>query len=144
MMAEIVFDMSELYAEADRLAAAAGRALSEARPAVTEGAEKVASQLRSEAGRSRHFGKIASAINYEQKVTANSAEAIIGPRKTRAGNLAVIAYFGGKPWGHSTGKRGWQQGPGGGGTLPDPQLALDAAGQSFEQAVGDALERLLT
>lgn len=143
-MAEIVFDMSELYAEADRLASAAARALAELRPSVTEAASRVESQLKAEASRSKSFKRIAGSINFEQKVTANSAEAIVGPRKSGAGNLANIAYFGGGAWAHPTGKRGWQQGPGGGGTLPDPQEALDAEAKGFEQSVSDALERLLS
>ena len=99
------------------------------RPVLTKGAVNVKNQLQAEARGSRHF-RFAGLINFEQHVTANTAEAEIGPRKVGAGNLANIAYFGGSN--------------GGGGTLPDPELALQAEAPAFEDQLGKALEGLLS
>lgn len=123
------FDISiddEGLAEALRAAAADLPRL--VRPVVAKGALNVKTKLRSEASGSRHF-RLASFITYDTKETSSGAEAEIGPEKRGAGNLGNIAYFGGAH--------------GGGGTLPDPQLAANEEAPRFEKAIGDIVDGLL-
>lgn len=109
-------------------AADLGRARLSAIPAiravVAKGAVNVKTQMRADAAKSAHFA-IATTISYDLAVGGLAAE--IGPVTGGAGSLANIAYFGGVN--------------GGGGTLPDPQLALDAEAPKFEQALADVVEK---
>lgn len=123
-MTEISMDVSELIREGERLADAANGVMPEIRKVVSKGALNVKNQMQSEAAGSRHF-KFASTINYDLTGNAVMAEAEIGPRKLGAGNLANIAYFGGSR--------------GGGGTVPDPEGAMNAEASGFESALADVI-----
>ena len=92
------------------------------REVVRKGGVNIKTQLREEAGRSRHF-KIARHITFDEVESLAGPAVEVGPTRTGAGRLANIAYFGGVH--------------GGGGTLPDPQGALDAEGPKFIQALSD-------
>lgn len=127
--------MSDLDDLAADLASSPERVMREIKQVVSKGALKIKDQLKKEAAGSQSFGRMAATINYELNATGNSVEAEIGPDKDvmtsrkkssrygpnsspgSAASLAGIAYFGGSR--------------GGGGTLPDPQLALDAEESSF-------------
>lgn len=112
---QLVADMREIPAELAR----------HVRPAVAKGALNIKNQLRDEWKKSTHF--TGAPINYDIEDDGYSAE--IGPEHKGAGNLANIAYFGGSN--------------GGGGTVPDPEGALNAEAPKFEKALGDILEDLL-
>ncbi|MHB1173406.1 MAG: hypothetical protein ACYCZY_13175 [Lacisediminihabitans sp.] len=104
-------------------------------PVLERGANNIKKQLRDEMAASLHFKVITPAIGYDVLYggfgDAGTYEVEIGPSAEpgSAGNLANIAYFGGAH--------------GGGGTVPDPQAALDAEAPKFEKALGDLLEDLL-
>ena len=133
--------MSDFDELASDLASSPERVMREVRQVVSKGALNIKKQLISEAQGSQSFGRIAATINYDTKVDGNSAEAEIGPNKGvatpwgsrrgsrpgsdgSAASLAGFAYFGGSR--------------GGGATLPDPLLALEAEEPNFIAA----LERL--
>ncbi|WP_104087046.1 hypothetical protein [Arthrobacter sp. GMC3] len=126
---------------ASDLASSPERVMKEIRQVVSKGSLKIKNQMRSEARGSLSFKRMAETINYDINADGNSVEGEVGPDKdvmtpwgSRRGNrsgsdgsaasLAGIAYFGGAR--------------GGGGTLPDPLLAL----QAEEGAFVDALSKL--
>lgn len=87
---------------------------------VSRGALNIKNQLAEEMRSSRHFKGAAGSISYDLLSAGTAAD--IGPDKgRRGGGLGNIAYFG-------TSR--------GGGTVPDPQGALDAEIPNFEQALG--------
>lgn len=134
-MTGIRVDTSELRRLAADLTAAGSGIASRVRPVVVKGATNIKTQLRAEMRASRHFRGIAGDIDFSMSTERDiggggviSAE--IGPRSGpgQPGALANIAYFG-------TSR--------GGGTVPDPQGALDAEAPRFEAALGEALDGLL-
>lgn len=113
------------FAEAIEAFAAAESAVeSQARAVVERGAVNIKKQLQRELGGSRHFKGIARDVSYDIRTAGafggGVIEAEIGPESGpgRAGNLANVAYFG-------TSR--------GGGTVPDPSLALAAEVPKFER-----------
>lgn len=102
---------------------AKGIRLADVEAVVEESAVEVQKQLRAEARGSAHFGQIAPRITHETTQRYGGPEAQIGPEKRGAGRLANIAYFGGRN--------------GGGGTLPDPQGAGDAAASVMIRKIAD-------
>lgn len=133
-MADVQIDASELRQLAADLTAAGSRISARVRPAVVKGAVNIKNQLRTEARGSEYFKGGAIDIDFSmtsQKVFGVGViEAEIGPRSGpgQPGSIMNIAYFG-------TSK--------GGGTVPDPQGALDAEAPRFEQALGEILDGLL-
>lgn len=96
-----------------------------------KGAMNIKEQLRSEAGRSKYFKGIVPSITFSSKIRKDDAEVEIGPdKKVKGGGLANIAYFGGL---------GWKGSVHTGGTLPDPQGALDAEAPEIEKFISDIL-----
>jgi len=132
-VAKIEFDTSELNAFAADLTQAPAELDGKILPVVEKGALNIKNQLVSEMRSSKHFKGVAGGISYDihggQMFGRGVIEAEIGPTKGSPGSLANIAYFGGAR--------------GGGGTVPDPQGALDAEIPKFEQALGDLIEGLL-
>lgn len=127
------FDASELRSFAGVVGRARSGLVRALRPVVERGALNVKNQLQEEMAASRHFKGAAGSISYtvygREAFGSEQVEAEIGPDKSRRGGaLANIAYFG-------TSR--------GGGTVPDPQGALDAETPHFERALGDVLEELL-
>lgn len=119
-------DASEVRAFAAELDAAGAATQRGVKGVVTKGAVNIKDQMRAEMGASTHFGKIAHTINFDVREVSvfggGIVEAEIGPnRGRRVARLANIAYFG--------------SARGGGGTVPDPQVALDAEVPRFEQAL---------
>lgn len=127
-MTSISIDASELRAYGAHLAAIPAKAHVEVSAIVQRGANNIKRQQQSEARASRHFKGFASAISYDMILKTGTIGAEIGPVKGAPGSLANIAYFG-------TSR--------GGGTVADPQNALDAEAPKFEKALGDFMERVL-
>ena len=121
-------DVSELRKLATDLSNAPKLVKSEARGVIAKAALNIKNQMRDEVARSRHF-RFAHTVSYDLKVSGDSIEAEIGPETGGVGSLAGFAYFGGVN--------------GGGGTVPDPQGALNTEAPKFEKAIADILEGLL-
>ena len=139
----VAVDDAEVRSLAVDLGVAGQRIKTDARAVIAKGALNIKSQMMAEASKSRHL-KIARVISYDLRDTAGGVEAEIGPTKGGEGSLAGIAYFGGSSWrGREKPGRGWQQGPGGGGTIPDPQGALEAEAPAVEKYIGDLIEKAL-
>ena len=131
-VAELAYDLRELPKQVQR----------EIPPVIERGAVSIKEQLRAEMAASAHFGQIADEITYDVHDGGHVAE--VGPRKGGVGSLAVIAYFGGGAWdSRKKPGRGWQQGPGGGGTVPDPRGALEAEAPNVEREILDIASRAL-
>jgi hypothetical protein len=97
---------------------------------VSKGALNIKQQIKKDFRASRHFssskpGNIASQVSYNRKVLANSVEAEIAPFVDQEGfgSLVGIAIHGGSR--------------GGGGTVPDPIVALKAEEPQFLEALLD-------
>lgn len=124
-MAGASFDSSELRAFSADLSQHGSAISSTIRPIVSKGAVNIKKQMVEEMKSSTHFKGVARAISYEIKAETNAVEAQIGPTKGAPGSLANIAYFGT---------------PRGGGTVPDPQLALEAEMPNFERFINAAID----
>lgn len=125
-MADIDIDLSQLLALGDDLKSAAAGAIGTIRPAVTKAGVNIKQDMR-DAAASKHF-KFANQINFDQTGNAAYSQVVVGPKKVGAGNLANIAYFGGAH--------------GGGGTIEDPQAALDREAPKLESAILDLIGEL--
>lgn len=135
-------DVSELRKLATDLSSAPKLVRSEARAVASKAALNIKNQLRDEAKRTHY--DLSRVISYDIRVSGDTIEAEIGPETGGVGSLAGIAYFGGSPWaGRKKPGRGWQQGPGGGGTLRDPQGALDAEAPNVEKYLAELVEKAL-
>jgi len=126
----IDFDTSELRTLAADLGKAGTAVAREIKPVMSKGALAIKTQMRSEMFASPHFKGVGSSITYDITESASGVMAEIGPKKGAGspGNLANIAYFG-------TSR--------GGGTVPDPQGALDAEAPRFEAALVKILGDIL-
>lgn len=112
-------DLARLAAD---LASAPDRVMLEVKQVVSKGSLNVKQQLISEAQGSRSFRSIGRSIGYDLNTTADSVEGEIGPDKSRNSSAGLLmAYYG--------------QSRGGGGTLPDPLLALQAEEPGFVAAL---------
>lgn len=130
MSATARFDTSQVDAFAADLRATPKQAVDRTRRTVKRAAVDIKDQHRAEMAASRHFGQIASSINFDYKESATTFEAEIGPdKRRRAARLANIAYFGGAN--------------GGGGTVPDPEIALQKQIPVLEKFLGRLLEESL-
>lgn len=112
-------DLARLAAD---LASAPDRVVREVKQVVSKGSLNVKQQLVSEAQGSRSFRSLGRSIGYDLNSTADSVEGEIGPDKSRNSSAGLLmAYYG--------------QSRGGGGTLPDPLLALQAEEPGFVAAL---------
>lgn len=112
-------DLARLAAD---LASAPERVMREVRQVVSKGSLNVKQQLISEAQGSRSFRSLSRSIGYELNATSDSVEGEIGPDRSRNSSAGLLmAYYG--------------QSRGGGGTLPDPLLALQAEEPGFVAAL---------
>jgi hypothetical protein len=104
---------------------------SDVRAVVSKGALNIKNQMVAEMASSPHFKGTARAITYDMTGNGLFSEAQIGPKvgDGESGGLAGFAYFGGSN--------------GGGGTVPDPRLALEREAPNFERALGEILGGLL-
>ncbi len=95
-----------------------------------KGALNIKQELQMDLASSPSFrGGITFSVNYDTRVLADGVEAQIGPDKSKYGGaLANIAIFG-------TSR--------GGGTVPDPSVAMLNEADRFEQALAALLDGLL-
>lgn len=131
-MGSAEIDTSEIRQWSRDVTVAVGRLPGQVRASVFRGAMQIKTQLRAEMGTSESFRGVVNSIDFDILGNAAFSEARIGPKSGPGGvpgDLAHIAYWGGSR--------------GGGGTVPDPQGALDAEAPKFEKAVADILEGLL-
>ena len=124
-------DVSGLDALARELAEVGGSVMAEVRPVVAKGALNIKTTMRDDLAKSAHFGQVARSVTYDTKAGQSFASAEIGPVTAgqTVGDLAHFAYFGGAN--------------GGGGTVRDPQEALNEESPRFVDAVSDVIDRLL-
>ena len=121
-------DASELRALINDLRDAPNLVRKEARSVISKGALNIKNQMRDEVAKSRHF-RFAHTVTYDIKGGADSISAEIGPKSGGVGSLAGFAYFGGVN--------------GGGGTVADPQGALDAEAPNVEKYLTELAEKAL-
>ncbi len=129
-MAGATFDASEVRALAIDLSNV-GRSIDpKVRAVISRGALNIKRQMVAEMSASPSFKGTASSISYDLTGNAFYTEAEIGPKvgEGERGGLGSIAYFG-----SSTG----------GGTVPDPQGALNAEAPKVEAALLDVLGGIL-
>lgn len=126
MATDEFIDTTELRRFAADLRTYGPRVQQRARPIVETSARRVRDRLRAEMEASRHFSPVARAIDFDMFVRPEETAAEIGPKKGRPGSLANIAYFG-------TSR--------GGGTVPDPGLALQAEAEAMATALADMASR---
>ena len=101
------------------------------RAVVVKGAVNVKAAMRADMRTSRHFRQVAPKITFDTTVRANSVTCDVGPitQGQVVGDLAHFAYFGGAN--------------GGGGTVRDPQAALEDEAPQFFAAISDVLDALI-
>lgn len=125
-MVGVSVDASDARRFAADLTAATQRVVDKVPPVVKRGAQNIKTQMRDAMFSSDHFKGAARSISYD--ITNGGFEAEIGPVTGPGGvpgDLAHLAYFGGVN--------------GGGGTVEDPQVALDAETPRFERALLDLI-----
>lgn len=134
-MAKFNFDTSELRALAADMTAVSSRLNRHLYPVVKRGANNIRTDMRAAMAASSSFGEMERHITYDVERKPGAIEAEIGPTIRTGGASrglgfgANIAYFGTPR--------------GGGGTVEDPQKALDREAPKFEQALAEAAEGLL-
>lgn len=128
---DISFDASQITKLAADLTRSGQTLPQKVRPVVQKGAVNVKAAMREDFKGSTHFAQVARSITYDSREGATFAEAEIGPVTAgqTVGDLAHIAYFGGSP--------------SGGGSVRDPQEALDDEAPKFEKALLDLFEGIL-
>jgi hypothetical protein len=119
-------DASDARRFAADLTAATQRVVDQAPKVVERGALNIKNQMRDAMRSSAHFKGAARSISYDMRDGGFEAEIgpVTGPGGV-PGDLAHLAYFGGSR--------------GGGGTVEDPQAALDAEVPRFEKALLDLI-----
>lgn len=97
---------------------------------IFRGAMQIKKQMQAEMGGSAHFKGATPSIDFDMFDAGTTVEAEIGPKvgSGESGGLGSIAYFGNSR---------------GGGTVPDPQGALDAEAPRVEKAIADLMGGLL-
>lgn len=124
-MVGVSVDASDARRFAADLTAATQRVVDQVPKVVERGALNIKNQMVDAMRSSAHFKGATRSISYDMRDGGFEAE--IGPRSGpgEPGALANIAYFGGSR--------------GGGGTVEDPQVALDAETPRFEKALLDLI-----
>lgn len=123
-MASISIDTSEVRALVADMSGVDARLRPDVAAVVKKGATNIKGELTSQMKSSRHFKGFAD-IGYDM---VDSFEAEIGPNKGGPGSGANIAYFG-------TSR--------GGGTVEDPENALEREMPAFEEHMADIAERAI-
>lgn len=126
-MADFDIDASALEDFARDLQAMTAQLDEQVRPVVAKGANNVKTQMQADMRRSRHF-KAARWISYDLESSGGAVTAEVGPIRAGAGNLAHIAYFGGAN--------------GGGGTVRDPEEAMNEEEPRFMSALDTIVEQV--
>lgn len=124
-----LIDVSELRTLARDLEQIPAKVQRGVRPVISKGSLNMKQELQMDLASSQHFSGITFSVDYDIKVDARGVEGRIGPNKDKYGGaLANVAIFG-------TSR--------GGGTVPDPSIALAAEADRFETALGNLFEGLL-
>lgn len=123
-MARISVDTSEVRAAIADMSGVDSRLRPDVASVVKKGATNIKSDLTAQMRSSRHFKGFAD-IGYDM---IDSFEAEIGPNKGGPGSGANIAYFG-------TSR--------GGGTVEDPEDALERELPAFEEHMADIAEKAI-
>ena len=122
----MIIDDSDLRALAVDLGTVEARVLPKIRPIVSKGALNIKNQLQREARESAHFDSLAPSIGYDMGGGSfggdSVIEAEIGPDRSRGSGAGLLGAY----W-------GWSRG--GGGTLPDPIVALAEEEPRFVEAM---------
>jgi hypothetical protein len=129
MADSVSFDAHEVRAFAADLTRAPQRVVDKIPGVIKRGATQAKAQMVQEMAGSFWFKGAARSISYDILDGGFAAE--IGPVSEpggQVGDLASLAYFGGAH--------------GGGGTVPDPQGALDAEAPRMERAIADLIGEL--
>lgn len=125
----ISFDMGEVQAFTKAIEGKVAATPKQVEAVTHRGASNIKRTLRKEMFASKHFKGAGSAIGYDLRsggaFGGGFVEAEIGPERGAPGSIANVAYFG-------TSR--------GGGTVADPQEALDAEVPNFEKYIGDLAE----
>lgn len=127
-MAQIDYDDSEVRRLAADLGDVADTAQAKVRPLVQKGALNIKNEIRANLARSAWFKGIARSVTFDTRESRGGVEAAIGPDHALGGALGNVAFFG-------TSR--------GGGSVPDPQAALDAEVPRFVKALGDIVDGAL-
>lgn len=129
-MTSVEFDTRELTVLADDMVRASEQASREIAATLEKGAVNIKKRLRADFRQSAHFKQVARTVDYDRIGSDDQVRFEIGPNTDFASaHLENIAYFGGSN--------------GGGGTVPDPRVALDAETPAILRYVDEALGRLL-
>lgn len=120
-------DTSELRTLAADLTDAPREVQRQVPAVVKRGAVNIKNDMRDALADSTYFKGAAPAVTFDELEGGMAAE--IGPTKGKPGGIAVIGYFGGSY--------------GGGGTVEDPQKALDREAPKFIDALGDLFDGIL-
>lgn len=129
---DLRFDASDFDALARDLSAAAATDLvGKVGDVVNTGALRVKEGMAFDLMESEHFHAVAVDVNYDIDRFTEHVRAEIGPQSAglRVGDLAHIAYFGGRR--------------GGGGSVRDPEYWLESEAPALEKYIGKILEDLL-
>lgn len=115
-------DTSELESLAHDLGAVPLRVIPKVRASVSKGALKIKNQMVKDAQGSSSFKAVARSIDYDLTLDGDSISAEIGPSSAKDSAAGLSGAY----WGWSNG---------GGGTLPDPSIALEAEVPKFMEAL---------
>lgn len=128
-MADVSADMSEVRSFAADLTRIPGELSRHAIPVLSRGALNIKQAMAADfrASSDKGFRYVGSTVNYDLHTDGPELSAEVGPDKDLSGNLANVAIFG-------TAR--------GGGTVADPQHALDEEAPNFERALADLAEEL--
>lgn len=121
-MAGMDVDASELKRLGQEFIEAAQKIIPEARKVVDKGSLNIKKQIQADFRASKHFRGVRD-VRYRVKSTGDTIEGSIAPHLDQEGfgSLVGIAIHGGSK--------------GGGGTVADPLLALEAEAPKFEEAL---------
>lgn len=122
----MIIDASELGQLAADFTNAPAAAIPKVKGIVSKGALNVKNQLKADAQQSTHFKQLAASIGYDLVSDDDGIEASIYPDKERNAAAGLLGAY----W-------GWSRG--GGGTLPDPVIALRNEEPRFVENIAQAV-----
>lgn len=154
MADKISFDTSELRALAADMRAIPDRLQRHVYPVVERAANNIKREITSNFQASKHFSPIARTVRYDISTRSafgrGSVEAEIGPMPRGGGNRRSGVTFNEADFTGASGDASalahiaiHGSPRGGGGSVADPQEALDNEAPKFEKHLGDLLEDLL-
>lgn len=137
-MVKVSVDAQEVRELSVSLAAIPEQLQRHAKPIIKEGGQALQKGMKADLVASTHFKGAARDVTYDIVDGGFGVEA--GPENP----IASIGYFGGAPWTQRVNPgRGWQQGPGGGGTVRDPREVLLEVAPPITRSIADLAVELL-